>query len=119
MGATSPRGGSDAASGVIVVALEPPGDDSASIRESRVRGEGAFPDTNLRTILPGRRAGADPACQMLKYLAAGWWTISALVDCSGSICQFSVRRHPIRAGSSREKSFSWSLMSGQAGYPNE
>ena len=47
--------------------------------------------------------------------AAGWCTMIALVDCSGSICQFSVSTQPMRDGSSSRKSFSWSLMSGQAG----
>ena len=40
----------------------------------------------------------------------------ALVLCSGSICQFSVSRHPMRSGLSNLKSFSWSLISGQAGF---
>jgi hypothetical protein len=41
----------------------------------------------------------------------------ALVDCSGSICQFSVSVHPMRSGWMSLKSLAWSAMSGHAGYP--
>lgn len=56
-----------------------------------------------------------PPLHTLKYFASGWCTTKALVDCSGSICQFSVSTHPMRSGSRSFQIFSWSLMSGQAG----
>ncbi len=58
----------------------------------------------LRTDGP---IGAEVAGQpTLKYLASGWWTTTADVDCSGSSCQFSVRQTPMRLGSSSVKIFS-------------
>lgn len=62
---------------------------------------------------PAQRCAVDG--QVLKYFACGWCTMIALVDCSGSICQFSVSVHPMRSGWISLKSFAWSAMSGHAG----
>ena len=52
---------------------------------------------------------------MLKYFAAGWWTMIAEVDCSGSSCHSSLMLTPIRPGCSSSNSWAWSSRFGQAG----
>lgn len=51
----------------------------------------------------------------LKYLACGWWTITAEVESSGTISIFSVRVTPRVCGSSSSKTVLWASKSGQAG----
>ena len=55
----------------------------------------------------------------LKYLASGWCTTRASVDCSGCSCSSSESSTPMRSGRSRATSLARSSSSGQAGYPNE
>ena len=57
-------------------------------------------------------AGAHVA---LKYLASGWCTISAEVDCSGCSWNSSDSSTPMRDGSSRSTSTACISTSGQAG----
>jgi hypothetical protein len=59
--------------------------------------------------------GRVPDHRMLKYFAEGWWTVIALVDCSGVSMNSSVNSTPISAGESSSKSFAWSSRFGQAG----
>jgi len=54
----------------------------------------------LKQTLRRSKVAPAPISHTLKYLASGWCTMIADVDCSGSICQFSVNSHPIREGSS-------------------
>ena len=63
---------------------------------------------------------ASPICTIchvhtLKYLAAGWWTTMASVDCSGCSCISSESSTPIRSGCSSRAIFARSARSGQAG----
>jgi len=55
----------------------------------------------------------------LKYLASGWCTISAEVDCSGWSWNSSDSSTPIREGSRSSTSTACCSTSGQAGYPKE
>lgn len=52
---------------------------------------------------------------IVKYFACGWWTISALVDCSGTSWNSSDSSTPMRAGSSSSNSCTWPSRSGHAG----
>ncbi len=61
----------------------------------------------------GRQQG--PAHVALKYLASGWWTMIALVDCSGCSWNSSDSSTPMRSGSSRSMSLTCCSRSGQAG----
>lgn len=53
---------------------------------------------------PGGDPGLDDASEdysfTMKYFASGWWTMIALVDCSGSSMYSSERARPIRSGRS-------------------
>src|SRR5664280_854376 len=51
----------------------------------------------------------------LKYLASGWCTTKASVDCSGWSCSSSERVTPMRAGSRSATRTARSARSGQAG----
>jgi hypothetical protein len=51
----------------------------------------------------------------LKYLASGWWTMIAEVDCSGWSWNSSDSSTPIRSGRSSSNSLVCSSRSGQAG----
>src|SRR5581483_3528941 len=82
--------------------------------DGAARGSGEFEDVRPtgETAYPTSPAVGTPT---LKYLAAGWWTITAVVDCSGSSWNCSLRASPIRSGRSRSNSLVWSSNSGQAG----
>lgn len=51
----------------------------------------------------------------LKYLACLWWTMRAVVDCSGSSWNSSLSSTPMRPGFKIGQSLSWSSKRGQAG----
>ena len=79
---------------------------------------GAWPvNCSLTTQYAGgqeRLTGAVPQPRM-KYLASGWWTTMAEVDCSGWSWNSSETVTPMRPISSSSATFTWSSRSGQAG----
>ena len=90
-----------------------PFDFSARERGGRPR-RGAV----LRRLRRGadRRGGAELTRQRaLKYLASGWWTMMAEVDCSGWSWNSSESSTPMRSGRRSSNSLVCSSRSGQAG----
>src|SRR5262245_8644429 len=64
---------------------------------------------------PAEEAGVGHRRQTMKYLASGWWTTMADVDCSGWSWNSSDTVTPMRPISSSSATFTWSSRSGQAG----